>query len=122
MKEYGTDIDVRMMKRSRLNITIEFLLVTFLAFMSFAFGARCARSREVVIILAGMIIVCFLFKVLLASGHRFIWTWAYLSFGLFFWDVLQLISLPVRIAGTISPNTQAFRQMLTEQHQSIKHL
>ena len=54
MKEYGTDIDVRMMKRSRLNITIEFLLVTFLAFMSFAFGARSARTREVVIILAGM--------------------------------------------------------------------
>ena len=113
MTEYEDNIGIRMMHKSRLDVAIEALLATLLAFMPFAFGADRAWSKEVVIALSGMITLCFLIKMLLDGKRRFIWTWAYLPLGLFVCiAVLQLIPLPINLVRTISPNTIALRQEL----------
>ena len=113
MKEYEAISDIRMMYKGRLDIAIEALFVTLLAFMPFAFGADRAWSKEVVIALSGMIVICFLLKVLLNGGQGFVWSWTYLPLGLFVLIIVfQLIPFSTDFIRLISPNTIALRQEL----------
>ena len=113
MKEYEADIDIGQVHKSRLDAPIEWLLISLLAFMPFAFGADSAWSEEIVITLSGIIVICFLFKMLYDKSQKIIWTWAYLPLGLFvFIVVLQLIPFPLRLIGVVSPNTVALRKEL----------
>jgi O-antigen ligase len=113
MTEYRADTDIARMPPGRLDTAVEALLIALLAFMPLAFGARSAWSEEVVIALSGAIVVCFLLKVLLQSEQKLVWTWAYVPLGLFVLiAVLQLVPLPSRLAGAISPNTVVLRQEL----------
>ena len=113
MREYGADIDDRAEYRSRLDAAIEWLLITLLVFMPFAFGAESAWSEEVVIALSGMILVCFLLQRLWHGGQQLVWTWAYVPMGLLILIVVfQLVPLPARFLGMISPHTMVLRQEL----------
>ena len=94
MKEYGADIDIRMMHESRLDGGVEVLLISLLAFMPLAFGARSAWSEEVVVALSGTIVICLPLKVLLNGDQVIIWTWASLPLILFVLiAVFQIIRL-----------------------------
>lgn len=110
---HGADTDIREVHRSRLDAAIEWLLISLFAFMPLSFGARSAWSKEVVVALSGGIVVCFLLKVLFFNDQRLVWTWAYIPLGLFVLIVvLQLIPLPSRWVGLISPTTVTLRQEL----------
>lgn len=112
MREYRAALDKTGIPLSSLDTAIEWLLVALLAFMPLALGVRTARGEEVVIALSGIIVICFLLK-LLFSGRGPIWTWAYVPVGLFVLiAAFQLLPLPARLAGIISPNTVALRQEL----------
>lgn len=93
--------------------TIEWLLIGLLVFMPFAFGVVHAWSEQIVISMAGLIFICFLLRQLLHPGRELIWSWAYVPVVLFlFVTVFQLLPLPARLAGIISPNTLALKSEL----------
>ena len=60
------------------DIVIEWLLVALLAFMPLAFGVVHAWSEEVVIVVVGVIVFCFLLKLILHRHQGATWTWAYI--------------------------------------------
>jgi len=92
---------------------IEWLLISLLAFMPFAFGAVEAWSEEVVIALVAAISVCFLLKLVFEKNTRPIWSWAYVPVALFILvAVFQLIPLPTSLVSAISPNTVATKKEL----------
>jgi len=98
---------------SRFDIVIEWLIIILLAFMPLAFGVVHAWSEEIVLGLAGVIVLCFLLKLVFHQNQRLIWTWAYIPVGLFFIIALiQLVPMPVRIVSIISPNTVNIRNEL----------
>ena len=101
------------MALSRFDAVIEKLLVALLAFMPLAFGARSAWSEEVVIILSGAIVVCFLLKLVYHRDQGLVWTWAYVPVILFLLvSALQLISLPAGLVSVISSNTAKLKTQL----------
>lgn len=113
MKEYRTTLDNKGIALSRFDKVIEWLLISLLAFMPLALGARSAWSEEVVIALSGAIVICFLLKNVFYSSHSIIWTWAYVPVGLFLLiATLQLVPLPAQLASIVSPNTMALRKEL----------
>ena len=123
MKECETGIDIRMMKGSRLSTAIEVLLVTLLVFMPFAFYNRSTESEEVVTILSGLIVFCFLLKVLLDVDQELVRAWLYVPADLFVLIVIfRIVPLPIRIAAKISPNIAILMEKWAEQHQSTKRL
>ncbi len=92
---------------------IEWLMISLLAFMPFAFGAVEAWSEQVVIVLAGSIAVCFALKLVFHRDTTFLWSWAYLPVGLFVLvAVFQLFPLPTAFVKTISPHTAALKTQL----------
>jgi hypothetical protein len=123
MKEYETGIDIRMMKGSRLSIAIEVLLVTLLVFMPFAFYNQSTESEGVVKILSGLIVCCFLLKVLLNVDQELVRAWLYVPAGLFVLIVIfRIVPLPIRVTAKISPNIAILMEKWAEQHQSTKRL
>lgn len=91
---------------SKFDVVIECLLVGLLAFMPLALGVVHAWSEEVVIAVSGAMVVCFLLKLLFNGQTRLIKTWAYLPIAAFVLiAALQLVPLPARVVGVISPNT-----------------
>jgi tetratricopeptide (TPR) repeat protein/O-antigen ligase len=112
MREYRAALDNTQIPLSSLDTAIEWLLVALLAFMPLALGVRTARGEEIVIALSGIIVICFLLK-LLFSGRGPIWTWAYVPVVLFVLiAAFQLLPLPARLASIISPNTVALKTEL----------
>lgn len=98
---------------SRFDTIIEKLLIALLFFMPVALGARSAWTEEVVIILSGFIVICFLLKLTCHCEQRLIWTWAYVPMVFFLLiAALQLISLPADVLSIISPNTAALKTEL----------
>jgi len=92
---------------------IEWLLISLLAFAPLAFGAVEAWSEEVVLAMAAAISICFMLKLVCVKSARMIWSWAYVPVTLFLLlAVVQLIPLPSRIVGAISPNTVAMKNEL----------
>jgi tetratricopeptide (TPR) repeat protein len=113
MNEYQAALDKTRIHSSRFDTAIEWLLVALLAFMPLAFGVVHAWSEEVVIVLSGAIVVCFVLKLLFHRSQKLIWSWAYVPIGLFlFVAVLQLIPLPVQLVSIISPNTATLKTEL----------
>jgi tetratricopeptide (TPR) repeat protein len=92
---------------------IEWLLVGLLTFMPFAFGAVEAWSEQVVIALAATISITFVVKLVLCPSVRFVWSWAYVTLGLFIAvAVFQLIPMPQSLVAAISPHTAAIKREL----------
>jgi tetratricopeptide (TPR) repeat protein len=113
MTEYQAAFDNLNVPSSRLDTAIEWLLIGLLAFMPLAFGVVHAWSEEVVIILAGAIVLCFLLKLILHHKQSLTWTWAYVPIGLFILvSILQLIPLPTWLVNIISSNTVAIKKEL----------
>jgi len=102
----GTPLD-------KFDKVIEWLVVSVLAFMPFAFGAVEAWSEEIVIALAAAICVCFLLKLVFRKDTNLVWSLAYIPVVLFILVIIfQLIPLPTIILSIISPNTAAIKQEL----------
>jgi len=98
---------------SPFDAIIEWLLAGLLAFMPLAFGAVQAWSEQVVIVLSGAIVICFLFKIVCCRDQQIIWSWTYVPLALFLLiTAAQLISLPVSLVSFISPNTVAVKTEL----------
>jgi O-antigen ligase/tetratricopeptide (TPR) repeat protein len=106
VKENQNNIDIIDTPLSRFDKVIEWLLISLLAFMPFAFGAVEAWSEQVVIILAALISICFLLKLVFEKNTRLIWSWSYVPVALFtIIAIIQLIPLPTSLVSTISPGT-----------------
>jgi len=100
-------------KVSPLDISIEVLPIGLLAFMPLAFGVVHAWSEEVVIVLSGAIVICFVLKLLCYRDQDIIWTWAYVPLAAFLLiSIFQLIPLPRSLVEIISPNTAALKTEL----------
>jgi len=113
MNEYQATLDNTRIHSSRFDTAIEWLLVALLAFMPLAFGVVHAWSEEVVIVLSGAIVVCFVLKLLFHRSQKMVWSWAYVPIGLFlFVAVLQLVPLSAQLVSIISPNTAALKTEL----------
>ncbi len=92
---------------------IEWLLISLVAFMPFAFGAVEPWSEQVVIALAAAISVLFVLKLVLQQDVTFVWSWAYVPVAIFIAAVVfQLLPLPTALVKAISPNTAAIRNEL----------
>lgn len=95
-------------RQDRLDRAMEWLLIALLAFAPFAFGAVEAWSEEIVVVLAAAIAICFCVKMAVARNMSVTWTWAYVPvLAVIAVAVVQIIPLPVRLVGLISPNTVA---------------
>jgi len=113
MRQYRPFLDETKVTPSRFDVVIEWLLVALLAFMPLAFGVVHAWSEEVVIAISGIIVVCFLLKLIYYPHPRIIWTWAYVPVGLFLLVAsLQLVPLPASFISIISPNTATLKTEL----------
>lgn len=98
--------DKRVLSEDMFDRVIEWLLVALLIFMPVAFGAIDAWSEQIVILISGAILICFLLKLALRPEIVFLWSWAYLPAGLFvLLAAFQLLPLNVAFVETISPRT-----------------
>ena len=113
MREYEPILDNAERALSRLDSGIECLIIGLLAFMPLAFGAVHAWSEEVVVLLAGAIVICFLLRIAFFGAPGMIWSWAYVPLMLFVLiAVFQLVPLPVDVINLLSPNTAALKTEL----------
>lgn len=113
MRKYQPAIDRTPILGSRFDAIVEYLLIGLLAFMPIAFGVVHSWSEEIVIILSGAIVLCFLLKLALNRGQGIIWSWAYVPVGLFLLvAVFQLVRFPTSAINIISPNTAATKTEL----------
>lgn len=97
----------------RCDGVVECLLAALLCFAPLAFGATEAWSEQVVIALAAGMAAALALKLLVRPAGRVTWSWAYLPALLFLaLIVVQLLPLPARALGWISPNTHAVRAEL----------
>ena len=109
----GTSFGDTLQNGNPFDTAIEWLLVGLLAFMPFAFGVVHAWSEEVVIVLSGAIVICFLLKLVYHRDQGIIWTWAYVPLGVFLLiPILQLIALPATLVSIVSPNTAVLKTEL----------
>lgn len=109
----NNDPDSTNIALDRFDRVIEWLLISLLAFMPFAFGAVEGWSQEVVIALAAVIWLCFLLKQVFRKDTKPVWSWAYICVAVFtLIAVFQLIGLPTAVVQVISPNTAAIKKEL----------
>jgi tetratricopeptide (TPR) repeat protein len=95
---------------------IDWLLAALLAFMPFAFGTVQAWSEQIVIALSGVILLCFLLKLISRQDTIFKWSWSYLPIGLFILvAVFQLLELPAALVHILSTNTGMIKTQLLGQ-------
>ena len=98
---------------SKFDKVIEWILISLLAFMPFAFGAVEAWSEEIVVILAAAMTICFLLKFVFEKNTHFIWSWSYIPVIIFIGiAVFQLIPIPTNVISIIAPNTAAIKKSL----------
>ena len=96
-----------------LSKAIEVLLAATLLFAPFAFGTTEPWSEQIVIALAGLMLVLFLLKYTFCSHVRIMWHWVYVPVVLFVSLVgLQLLPLPTNVVGVLSPNTVTTKTVL----------
>ena len=90
----------------RFDWVIECMMAGLLAFMPFAFGVVEPWSEEVVVIVSGAMMICFLVKLIVCPEVGFIRTWAYLPLILFLvWVVIQLIPMPPKLLAILASST-----------------
>lgn len=100
-------------KGAGFDTLIEWLVVSLLLFMPLAFGVVHAWSEEIVLLLSGAILICFLLKHLCCRRVQMVWNWAYLPVGVFLIIVLiQLIPFPSGLLEILSPRTVALKNEL----------
>ncbi|MHC4147749.1 MAG: hypothetical protein ACYSUD_23695 [Planctomycetota bacterium] len=110
MKQHQITSDETGIVRFRFDTAIEVLLAALLLFMPLAFGVVHAWSEEIVIIFTGAIVICFLLKLLCRRDQNLLWAWSYVPILLLLsLAALQLVPLPARLAGIVSPNTVALK-------------
>lgn len=98
---------------SKFDKAIEWLMISLLAFMPFAFGAVEAWSEQVVVSLVGVICICFILKLFFEKDTRVICSWAYVPIVLFITvAIFQLVPLPSCLIGAFSPSTVFTKQEL----------
>ncbi|MHC4371409.1 MAG: O-antigen ligase family protein [Planctomycetota bacterium] len=123
MREYRTVLDNVGGEANRLDIVAEWLLTCLLVFMPLAFGVVHAWSEEVVVVLSGAIMVCFLLRQILCRDRGVIWSWAYIPVGLFILvAVFQLLPLPSHLVSAVSPNTTALKTELLDDLPNADHV
>ncbi len=106
-------LDIVSVACSRFDTIIELTLAGLLLFMPLAFGAVQPWSREVVIVLSGVIVLSFLLKMLWQKQRSMFRHWAYVPIAaLLLIVVLQLVPLPCSLVSVISPNTAALKSEL----------
>ena len=111
--EYGAVLDNSGRAANRFDTVIEGLLIGLLVFMPLAFGVVHAWSEEVVVVLSGAIVFCFLLKLVLHRDCGIVWSWSYVPVGLFVLiAVFQLVPLPAGLVKTLSPNTAVLKTEL----------
>jgi len=98
---------------SGLDVCVELLLVGLLVFMPLAFGVVQAWSEQVLVVVAGAMLICLLLKFVAGADRSIVWTWAYIPVAFLVVVVaLQLVPLPAWLVGFVSPNTVALRTRL----------
>ncbi|MHC4565393.1 MAG: hypothetical protein ACYTE3_06495, partial [Planctomycetota bacterium] len=113
MREYGIHLENVGHVSRRLDIVIEWLITGLLAFMPLAFGVVHAWSEQVVVVLSGVIVICFLLRNVFCGGPGIIWSWSYVPITLFILiAVLQLVPMPANVVGFLSPNTATLKTEL----------
>ena len=97
----------------RFDRAIEILLIALLAFCPLALGAVHAWSEQVVIGLAGLIILLFCLKLFVFSAISVVWTWTYVPIAIFLGIALfQLWPLSAPTVSAISPRTAELKTEL----------
>jgi len=92
---------------------IEWLLVSLLSFMPFAFGAVEAWSEEIVIAISAAICICFSLKLIYRKDTNLIWSRSFIPVVLFILVIIfQLIPLSTNILSVISPSTVVIKRGL----------
>jgi len=115
MREYELISDNKPRILCRLEAVVECLVIGLLAFMPLAFGVVHEWSEEVVVILSGVVVVCFLLRVVLAGGRGLVWSWSYIPVALFLLIVvLQLFTFPRDFVSFLSSNTVALKTELLD--------
>ena len=115
MREYELTSDNKSRIPCRLEAAVECLVIALLAFMPLAFGVVHEWSEEVVVVLSGVIVVCFLLRVALAGGRGLVWSWSYIPIALFLLIVvLQLFTFPRDFVSFLSSNTVALKTELLD--------
>jgi len=113
MRQYEPILDNTRPVLSRFDAAIEMMVIGLLAFMPLAFGVVHAWSEEVVVVLSGAVVVCFLLRIVFFGGPGIVWSWSYIPLTLFvLMVVFQLVPLPADVVGLISPNTAALKTEL----------
>jgi len=113
MGERQVTLENTNVSQSRFDVAIEWMLGGLLAFMPLAFGVVHAWSEEIVIALSGMVVFCFLLKLVYYRNLYLIWSGSYAAVAIFlFVVVFQLIPLPTVLVKIISPNTAILKTEL----------
>jgi hypothetical protein len=113
MKESLSNLDFIDDKPDRFDQTIEWLLISLLAFMPLAFGVVEAWSEQIVAVFAAAISICFVLKLVFQKETKLIWSWSYVPVALFIIiAVVQLIPFQTELINVISPSTAATKKEL----------
>ena len=83
MRKYEAISDNTARILTRLDVAIEWLVIGLLAFMPLASGVVHAWSEEIFVALFGIIVICFLLRVVLCGGAGMVWSWSYVPVALF---------------------------------------
>ncbi len=123
MRELRTDLGNISGGLNSLEVLIECMVIGLLAFMPLAFGVVHEWSEEVVVVLSGAIVICFLLRVVLAGGRGLVWSWSYIPISLFLLIVLfQLFTLPKDVVAFLSPNTAALKTELLDDMPNVERV
>jgi len=113
VREFRAVLDKSGRAADRFDAVIEGLLIGLLVFMPLAFGVVHAWSEEIVVVLSGAIVICFLLKLVLHRDCSIVWSWSYVPVGLFILiAVFQLVPLPGDLVRILSPNTAILKTEL----------
>lgn len=113
MMELRTALDNSSRAANRFDAVIEGLIVGLLVFMPLAFGVVHAWSEEIVVVLSGAIVICFLLRQILNRDQSMIWSWSYVPVALFILiAAFQLVPLPANVVSSLSPNTAILKTEL----------
>lgn len=113
MKESLSNLDFIDDKPGRLDQTIEWLLISLLAFMPLAFGVVEAWSEQIVVVFAAAISICFVLKLVFQKEAKLVWSWSYVPVALFVLiAVIQLIPFRTELINMMSPSTAATKKEL----------
>ena len=111
MKEYKIHPENR--QPGKIDLIIECLLGLLLVVLPLSLGGVKAWSKELAVVIAGAITICFTLKLIVYPQTKLIRSWAYVPVVIFILlAVFQTINLPAGFVGIISPSTASLRNNL----------